>query len=140
MSQATGTSTESGAAERNRRRVLQGVVSSAKMDKTITVQVERRFAHSKYGKFVRTHKKYHAHDETSEASVGDVVEIVSTRPLSKLKRWRLVRIVEANRLAAATAAEGEELAKEIAMSGKKESDEADSGDVATGDAAGEGDQ
>lgn len=123
MSQATGTSTETG--ERNRRRVLQGVVSSAKMDKTITVEVERRFAHPKYGKFVRTHKKYHAHDETSEASVGDVVEIASTRPLSKLKRWRLVRVVEANRLAAATSAEGEDLAKEIAMSGKQSTDAAE---------------
>lgn len=119
MSQATGQSTESGATERNRRRVLQGVVSSAKMDKTITVKVERRFAHPKYGKFVRSHKKYHAHDESSTAAVGDTVEIMGTRPLSKLKRWRLVRVVEANRLATTSTAEGEELAKELAMSAKK---------------------
>lgn len=105
------------------------------MDKTITVQIERRFAHAKYGKFVRTHKKYHAHDETNEASVGDLVEIVSTRPLSKIKRWRLVRIVEANRLATTSTAEGEDLAKEIAMSGS-----AESGESSVSSADGEADQ
>ncbi|QDU68830.1 30S ribosomal protein S17 [Engelhardtia mirabilis] len=79
---------------RNRRRLLQGVVTSDKMDKSITVLVERRFAHPKYGKFVRSHKKYHAHDELNEAHVGDTVEVAATRPLSKTKRWRLVRILE----------------------------------------------
>ena len=86
--------TESTTAERNRRRVLQGTVTSAACAKTITVLVERTFAHPKYGKFVRKHKKYHAHDERSEAQVGDVVEIMATRPMSKLKRWRLTRVVE----------------------------------------------
>ena len=80
--------------DRNRRRVLQGVVTSDKMDKSITVLVERRFAHPKYGKFVRSHKKYHAHDEQNEAHVGDTVEVAATRPLSKTKRWRLVRIID----------------------------------------------
>ena len=79
---------------RNRRRVIQGVVTSDKMDKSITVLVERRFAHPKYGKFVRSHKKYHAHDERNEAHVGDTVEVMATRPLSKTKRWRLVDVVE----------------------------------------------
>lgn len=106
-------------AERNARRVLQGVVTSAKMDKTITVEVERRFAHPKYGKFVRKHKKYHAHDEANQASLGDTVEIMSVRPVSKLKRWRLVRIVEANRMAQATSAEGEDFARDLAGAGKQ---------------------
>ena len=86
--------TETIATERNRRRVLQGTVTSAAGAKTITVLVERTFAHPKYGKFVRKHKKYHAHDENDSAQVGDVVEIMATRPMSKLKRWRLTRIVE----------------------------------------------
>jgi small subunit ribosomal protein S17 len=86
--------TETAQIERNRRRVLQGTVTSASCSKTITVLVERTFAHPKYGKFVRKHKKYHAHDERNEAQVGDVVEIMATRPMSKLKRWRLTRIVE----------------------------------------------
>jgi small subunit ribosomal protein S17 len=81
-------------AVRNTRRRLTGVVTSDKMAKTITVRVERRFKHAKYGKYVRTHKNYHAHDEKGEARVGDKVDIVSTRPLSKLKRWRLERVAE----------------------------------------------
>jgi len=106
--------------QRNARRVMQGIVSSAKMDKTIAVSVERRFPHPKYGKSVRSHKKYYAHDENNTAALGDTVEIVATRPLSKLKRWRLVRIVEANRLAQASAAEGETLA--IDLAGAKRAD------------------
>jgi small subunit ribosomal protein S17 len=92
---------------RNARRVLQGVVASAKMDKTIAVRVERTFAHPKYGKFVRSHKQYIAHDEQNSAQEGDTVEIIGTRPLSKTKRWRLSRIVETSALggAAPTAAE-----------------------------------
>lgn len=86
--------TDSTQLERNRRRVLQGTVTSDAASKTITVLVERTYAHPKYGKFVRRHKKYHAHDETNQAQVGDVVEIMAMRPMSKLKRWRLTRIVE----------------------------------------------
>lgn len=92
---------------RNARRVLQGVVASAKMDKTIAVRVERTYAHPKYGKFVRSHKKYIAHDEQNSAQEGDTVELVAIRPLSKSKRWRLSRIVDTSALggAAPTAAE-----------------------------------
>jgi small subunit ribosomal protein S17 len=79
---------------RNARRILQGIVDSAKGDKTITLFVERTYKHAKYGKYLRKRKKYMAHDEKNEAGVGDTVEVVSTRPLSKLKRWRLVRIIE----------------------------------------------
>lgn len=79
---------------RNSRRTLQGTVHGTEMDKSISVLVERRYAHPKYGKFVRKHKKYLAHDEKNEAEPGDLVEIAATRPLSKRKRWRLVRIVE----------------------------------------------
>ncbi|MDP6937683.1 MAG: 30S ribosomal protein S17 [Planctomycetota bacterium] len=79
--------------ERNSRKVLQGVCSGAKGDKTITVTVERRFQHPKYRKFIRRHVKVYAHDETNQASEGDIVEVVECRPLSKLKRWRLVGIV-----------------------------------------------
>lgn len=70
---------------RNRRKVLVGVVASDKMQKTITVNVERKSKHPLYKKLVITHKKYHAHDEKEEAKVGDKVEIVECRPLSKTK-------------------------------------------------------
>ena len=103
----TDTAQQAANAERNMRRVLQGTVTSDKMDKTITVLVERRFAHPKYGKFVKKHKKYHAHDETNTASVGDVVEIVAMRPMSKLKRWRLQRVLESDVLAAQGLTEAE---------------------------------
>ena len=79
--------------QRNRRRVIKGVVSSDKMDKTITVSVERRFKHPKYKKYVRRHSKVHAHDETNDAHVGDSVELMECRPLSKIKRWRLVKVL-----------------------------------------------
>lgn len=80
---------------RNLRQTLIGRVTSDKMTKTITVQVERTYKHPKYGKYVRRDKRYHAHDEGEVAGVGDLVELALTRPLSKLKRWRLVRVVEA---------------------------------------------
>jgi small subunit ribosomal protein S17 len=80
---------------RNSRRTLQGVVTSDKMDKTIAVLVERTYKHPKYGKYVRRHTKYLAHDEEGLANVGDVVELASTRPLSKTKRWRLLRVIAA---------------------------------------------
>ena len=70
------------------------MVTSNKMEKGITVTVERKVKHPKYGKFVKKSKKYHAHDESNDANVGDVVRIMETRPLSKLKRWRLVDIIE----------------------------------------------
>ena len=83
------------ATDRAKRRVLTGRVTSTKMKNTITVLVERTYRHPKYGKYVRKNKRYHAHDEKEQAGVGDLVEIASTRPISKLKRWRLVRIAEA---------------------------------------------
>ena len=79
--------------DRNSRRTVQGVVTSSKMAKTITVELERRFQHPKYGKYIRRHSKVHAHDANGEAGVGDTVELMECRPLSKTKRWRLLRVV-----------------------------------------------
>lgn len=80
--------------ERSRRKVRTGVVVSDRGEKTVTVIVERRFAHPLYGKQVKRTKKYHAHDETNEYRVGDTVSIMETRPLSKTKRWRVVELIE----------------------------------------------
>ena len=80
--------------ERNLRKTRVGVVSSNKMEKTISVKVERKLMHPIYGKFVKKSKKFLAHDETNTCQIGDVVRIMETRPLSKLKRWRLVEIIE----------------------------------------------
>ena len=82
------------AQERASRKTRIGTVVSDKMDKTVVVKVERRYAHPLYGKQVTRTKKYHAHDENNEFHVGDVVRITETRPLSKLKRWRVVEVVE----------------------------------------------
>ena len=79
---------------RNLRKTRIGVVSSNKMDKTITVNVERKVKHPLYGKFLKKTTKFHAHDEKNECSIGDTVKIMESRPLSKTKRWRLVEIVE----------------------------------------------
>ena len=79
---------------RNRRKTRIGVVVSDKADKTVTVQVERRFAHPLYGKQVRKTKKYQAHDENNEYRVGDTVRMVETRPRSKTKRWRVAELIE----------------------------------------------
>ena len=79
--------------ERNNRKVLKGVVVSNKMDKTITVLVETHKMHAKYAKRVKYRKKYYSHDENNECNVGDVVTIMETRPLSALKRYRLVAVV-----------------------------------------------
>jgi small subunit ribosomal protein S17 len=82
------------AEERNLRKIRVGVVTSNKMTKTITVAVERKVKHPIYGKFVKKTTRFHAHDEKNECSIGDVVRIMETRPLSKTKRWRLVEVVE----------------------------------------------
>ncbi len=79
---------------RNMRKVRQGVVVSDKNDKTIVVRVLSRKPHPNYGKMITSTKKYHAHDENNEAGVGDTVQIMETRPMSKMKRWRLLKIVE----------------------------------------------
>lgn len=80
--------------ERKLRKARIGVVTSDKMEKTITISVERKLRHPIYGKFVKKTKKFHAHDEKNECGVGDSVRIMETRPLSKTKRWRLVEILE----------------------------------------------
>jgi small subunit ribosomal protein S17 len=79
---------------RGRRKVRQGKVLSNKMQKTIVVAVESRVRHPLYGKFMKRTKKFKAHDETNQCGEGDLVEIMETRPLSKDKNWRLVRIIE----------------------------------------------
>src|SRR5579871_5047931 len=100
----SGTKTQAGApraarvrqlasTERGERKFVIGLVTSDKMDKTITVQVTRLEQHVKYKKFMRRHSKFYAHDEKREAKVGDTVQIQETRPLSKLKRWRLVKVM-----------------------------------------------
>ena len=79
---------------RNNRKERIGVVTSNKMDKTIVVSVERKVKHPKYGKFIKRTKKFYAHDEKTECGIGDTVRIMETRPLSKLKNWRLIEILE----------------------------------------------
>ena len=79
---------------RGKRKVFVGVVVSDKMDKTVVVAVDRLVRHPLYKKVVRRTSKFYAHDEFNECRVGDVVEIMETRPLSKLKRWRVVRIIQ----------------------------------------------
>jgi len=92
---------------RNNRRALRGTVQSDKMAKSVVVSIVRTFKHAKYGKYMQRSKKYHAHDEDGIAKVGDLVEIVATRPLSKTKRWRVVSVVQrASDLALADAQSG----------------------------------
>ena len=79
---------------RNLRKERTGVVTSNKMDKSITVAIKWKEKHPIYGKFVNKTKKYHAHDENNECNIGDTVKIMETRPLSKTKGWRLVQIIE----------------------------------------------
>ncbi len=81
-------------AARARRKVRQGRVVSDKMDKTVVVAVENRVRHPLYGKTVKYTKRYHVHDETNACGVGDVVEIMETRPISRTKCWRVARVVE----------------------------------------------
>ena len=80
--------------ERNRRKERQGLVVSTAGEKTCVVKVEARKRHPLYGKMITRSTKFHAHDENNECGVGDVVRIMETRPISKLKCWRLVEIVE----------------------------------------------
>lgn len=80
--------------ERKLRKERVGIVTSNKMEKSVVVMVETKIMHPKYGKFVKYSKKFMAHDEKGECGIGDTVKIMETRPLSKLKRWRMVEIVE----------------------------------------------
>lgn len=82
------------AAERNARKVREGVVLSNKMDKTAVIAVVERVRHPKYGKFMLRTKKLYAHDETNDVNIGDKVRVMETRPLSKNKRWRVVEVLE----------------------------------------------
>lgn len=91
-------------ADRGRRKVVIGIVTSTKMMKTIAVSADRVISHAKYEKQLTRQTVYKAHDEKGEAKLGDLVEIVETRPLSKTKRWRLVRIVRKTQLATVTGA------------------------------------
>jgi small subunit ribosomal protein S17 len=90
---SSSSATPGTATSRTRRKTEIGVVKSDKMLKTRRVEVERLVPHPKYGKFLKRRTVCHAHDESNETHVGDLVEIMETRPLSKLKRWRIVRIV-----------------------------------------------
>jgi small subunit ribosomal protein S17 len=78
----------------DKRKQVEGVVVSDKMEKSIVVKVERSWRHPLYGKVVKTAKKYHAHDENNEAREGDRVRLLESRPMSKLKKWVLLEIVE----------------------------------------------
>ena len=82
------------ASERGRPKTRIGVVTSAKMQKTVVVRVERRIKHAKYGKYLVRHMSYKAHDESSACGIGDLVRIAETRPMSKQKRWRVVETLE----------------------------------------------
>jgi small subunit ribosomal protein S17 len=83
---------------RERRKILVGRVTSDKMDKTIVVQVERLKRHIRYGKVIRFHNKYKAHDEQNSAQIGDTVKIIESKPMSKEKRWALVEILNRPRV------------------------------------------
>src|SRR6266852_2077547 len=78
---------------RGRRRVVQGVVTSDKMSKTRRVEIPRLVKHARYGKYIRRRTVCHVHDENNESRIGDMVEIMESRPLSKTKHWRLIRVV-----------------------------------------------
>lgn len=79
---------------RNLRKERTGIVVSNKMEQTIVIAVKRKVKHPMYGKFVNRTSKFYAHDEKNECNIGDTVKIMETRPISKLKRWRLVEIIE----------------------------------------------
>ncbi len=80
--------------QRTKKKELMGLIVSDKMDKSVVVQVERFVQHKMYKKFIKQYKKYHAHDEKNECRIGDAVKIIETRPLSKLKRFRVTEIVK----------------------------------------------
>jgi small subunit ribosomal protein S17 len=93
MPQTTNQKSPDSPPERNSRKIEVGVVTKDKMDKTRRIEVERLVPHPKYGKFVRSRTVCYMHDEQNATHVGDLVEMMETRPLSKHKRWRLVKIV-----------------------------------------------
>jgi small subunit ribosomal protein S17 len=107
---------EDGAAQKPRR-CVQGIVVSSSMSKTLVVKTERLVQHSKYRKYVRKHTKYYAHDEMGEAAVGDLVEIETCRPISKLKRWKLKSIMKM--APRDYAPSPQEMAREVAEDGEE---------------------
>ncbi len=84
---------KNGSSERGRRKLRRGKVCSDRMDKTIVVEVIRKFRHPLYKKVVKRSTRFHAHDEKNQARIGDIVEIMESRPMSKTKRWRLVNVI-----------------------------------------------
>ena len=94
MSEATTAASTPGSEARKARKVREGVVTSAGMDKTVVVTVTERVRHARYNKFILRTKKLYAHDEANDAGVGDRVRVMETRPLSKTKRWRVVEVLE----------------------------------------------
>jgi small subunit ribosomal protein S17 len=84
---------KNGSSERGRRKIRRGKVCSDRMDKTIVVEVIRKFRHPLYKKVVKRSTRFHAHDEKNQARIGDIVEIMESRPMSKTKRWRLVNVI-----------------------------------------------
>ena len=93
MSEATTEATATETSKRGTRKTRTGEVISSGMNKTIVVQTTTRVPHAKFGKIVKQQRKFYAHDEENKAKAGDTVRIMETRPLSKLKRWRLVEVV-----------------------------------------------
>ena len=89
---------EAAVQQRGVRKVREGAVVSRSGDKSIVVEIERRKRHPLYGKTVRHHRRFHAHDEKNEAAVGDVVRIEEARPISRMKRWRLIAVIEKSRV------------------------------------------
>ena len=94
MAESITNSNQTAAPARNARKTRLGIVVSDKMQKTVVVRIERRFAHPQYGKMMKRSMKVKAHDEANDAKTGDTVRIMETRPLSKDKRWRVVEIVD----------------------------------------------
>jgi len=94
VSKIMSDTTSSTTPERNIRKSREGVVVSNKMNKTIVIAIVERIRHQKYEKFITRTKKFYAHDETNDAQIGDRVRIMETRPMSKLKRWRVIEILE----------------------------------------------
>ena len=91
MSDSTANASDT---KRNERRLVRGQVTSDKMQKTVVVEVRRKVRHPLYEKYISRRTKLHAHDENNDARIGDVVEVMQTRPMSATKRWRLVRVVQ----------------------------------------------
>jgi small subunit ribosomal protein S17 len=104
MAEETQNAQTAPAAKGGNRKERVGEVVSNKMTKTIVVRVQRRFPHPQFKKIVTAYKKFYAHDEKAEAKIGDTVRIQETRPMSRLKRWKLVEVVERNARETAVAA------------------------------------